>query len=136
MFALAIEQAPSDAARADLYYSQGSSRYGSVADFRRALDYAPNHGPALYRLAGLVGESVGRPRTTSGQLAYWCLADLYRDVAARTGRDPVSASARRVAAQYERAAPSPEEIAELGLVPGATILVNMGEAGTCTTTVR
>ena len=136
MFALAVEQAPSDSVRADYFYSRGSSRHGTAADFERALEYFPSHGPSLYRRVGLVGGKVGRPTTPRGRLAYWCLADLYRDVVERVGQGRIADAALRVAAQYERAAPSVEQVAELGLTTGDSVTVDMGEAETCTTTVR
>ena len=137
LFARALADAPSDSVRADFLYARGAGRYGSPSDFARALEYHPTHGPSLYRTCGLRGDRVGRPTTTRGRLAYWCLADCYQGVADQhTLSEQIRRAASRAAAQYERAGPTPEQIASLGLVSGEVVEVDMGEAGTCTTTVR
>ena len=134
-FDRAIANATSNAQRADFYYSRGAGRYGSAADFTRALEYFPSHGPSLYRRAGLIGESVGRPTSLRGRFAYWCLADIYRNVAAST-TGQVRDAARRVAAQYERSGPTREQYFLEGFRPGQSVSSSLGSYGSCTTRVR
>ncbi len=57
---------------------------------------------------GSIGDAVGRPSTLEGRFAYWCLADLYRKVAAETSGN-VATGAARAADGYERAGPSREQ---------------------------
>ncbi len=135
LFNRAIAEAESNAQRADFFYSRGSGRYGSAADFTRALEYFPSHGPSLYRRAGLIGEAVGRPTSLRGRFAYWCLADIYRNVAASTTGQVRDAS-RRVAAQYERSGPTREQYFLEGFRPGQSVSASLGSYGSCTTRVR
>ncbi|MEM0961310.1 MAG: hypothetical protein AAGK21_02060 [Bacteroidota bacterium] len=127
LFERAITNAESNAQRADFYYSAG--RYND------ALRVFPNHGPALYRRAGLIAQSVGRPSSLRGRFAYWCLADEYRSVAARTtGR--IATLSRRAAAQFERAGPTRDQYFLEGFRPGQSVSSSLGAYGSCTTRVR
>ena len=135
LFDRAIANASSNAQRADFYYSRGVGRYGSASDFTRALEYFPSHGPSLYRRAGLIGEAVGQRRDLRGRFAYWCLADIYRNVAASTTGQVRDAS-RRVAAQYERSGPTREQYFLEGFRPGQSVSASLGSYGSCTTRVR
>ena len=136
LFDRAITNAQSDTQRADLYYSRGVSPYGDPSDFDRALEYFPNHGPSLYRRAGLIANSVGRPSSLRGRFAYWCLADIYRNVAASTSDSRIVSASRRAAAQYERAGPSREQYLLEGFSPGQSVTASLGAYGSCTTHVR
>ncbi len=135
LFDRAISNASSNSQRADFYYSRGAGRYGSSSDFTRALEYFPSHGPSLYRRAGLIGEAVGRPTSLRGRFAYWCLADIYRNVAASTTGSVRDAS-RRVASQYERSGPTREQYFLEGFRPGQSVSASLGSYGSCTTRVR
>ena len=136
LFARAIENAQSNAQRADFHYSRGVSAYGSSSDFNRALEYLPSHGPSLYRRAGLIANAVGRPSSVRGRFAYWCLADIYRNVAASSSDGQIAANARRAAAQYDRAGPSREQYFLEGFTPGQSVTASLGAYGSCTTRVR
>ncbi len=136
LFNRAITNAQSNAQRADFYYARGTGSYGSANDFTRALEYFPNHGPSLYRRAGLIAQSVGRPSSLRGRFAYWCLADLYRNVAASSSDSRISGTARRAAAQYERAGPSRDQYFLEGFSPGQSVTASLGAYGSCTTRVR
>ena len=136
LFDRAITNAQSNAQRADFFYSRGVSGYGSSSDFSRALEYFPNHGPSLYRRAGLIANSVGRPSSLRGRFAYWCLADIYRNVAASSNNATISANARRAAAGYERAGPSRDQYFLEGFSPGQSVSASLGAYGSCTTRVR
>ncbi|PAP77285.1 hypothetical protein [Rubrivirga marina] len=136
LFNRAITNAQSNAQRADFFYSRGVSAYGSSSDFNRALEYFPNHGPSLYRRAGLIAQSVGRPSSLRGRFAYWCLADIYRNVAASSSSAEIAASARRAAAGYERAGPSRDQYFLEGFSPGQSVSASLGAYGSCTTRVR
>ncbi|MGB3541640.1 tetratricopeptide repeat protein [Rubrivirga sp.] len=127
LFSRAIANAESNAQRADFYYSAGQ--------YDRALQVFPSHGPSLYRRAGLIGQSVGRPSGLRGRFAYWCLADIYRNVAAQTSGN-IAAQARRAAAQYERAGPTREQYFLEGFQPGQSVSSSLGAYGSCTTRVR
>ena len=127
LFNRAIENAESNAQRADFYYSNGN--------YDRALQVFPSHGPSLYRRAGLIGDAVGRPTSLRGRFAYWCLADIYRNVAAQTSGS-TAAAARRAAAGYERAGPSREQYFLEGFQPGQSVSASLGAYGSCTTRVR
>ncbi len=135
LFDRAIANAGSNAQRADLYYTRGSSQFGGASDFNRALEYFPSHGPSLYRRAGLIGDAIGRPTSVRGRFAYWCLADTYRNVAASTSGQ-VRDAARRAAAQYERAGPTREQYFLEGFRPGQSVTASLGAYGSCTTRVR
>lgn len=136
LFARAVASAASDRQRADLYYSRGASRHGSPADYARAVGYDPGHAPSLYRLAGLAADSVGRQSTPAGRMAYWCAADRYWEVAARSTDENVLAAATRAARAYERAGPTAEEVRALGLTPGETVRVEASPGGSCRAVVR
>ena len=136
LFNRAITNAQSNAQRADFFYSRGQSPYGSASDFNRALEYFPNHGPSLYRRAGLIAQSVGRPSSLRGRFAYWCLADIYRNVAASSSDANIAATARRAAAGYERAGPSRDQYFLEGFSPGQSVSASLGAYGSCTTRVR
>lgn len=127
LFERAIANAESNAQRADFYYSRG--------DYTRALQVFPSHGPSLYRRAGLIGQAVGRQSSLRGRFAYWCLADIYRNVAAQTSGN-TAAQARRAAAQYERAGPTREQYFLEGFRPGESVSASLGAYGSCTTRVR
>ncbi len=127
LFGRAIANAESNSQRADFYYSSGQ--------YDRALQVFPSHGPSLYRRAGLIGEAVGRPSSLRGRFAYWCLADIYRNVAAQTS-GTIAAGARRAAAGYERAGPSREQYFLEGFQPGQSVSASLGAYGSCTTRVR
>ena len=135
LFNRAIANAASNAQRADFFYSRGAGRYGSASDFTRALEYFPSHGPSLYRRAGLIGDAVGRQSSLRGRFAYWCLADIYRNVAAASSGTIRDAS-RRAAAQYERAGPTREQYFLEGFRPGQSVTASLGAYGSCTTRVR
>ena len=135
LFDRAIANSGSNAQRADLYYTRGSSPFGGSSDFNRALEYFPSHGPSLYRRAGLIADAVGRPTSVRGRFAYWCLADTYRNVAASTSGQ-VRDAARRAAAQYERAGPTREQYFLEGFRPGQTVTASLGAYGSCSTRVR
>ncbi|WP_412063269.1 hypothetical protein [Rubrivirga sp. IMCC45206] len=136
LFDRAIANAQSNAQRADFFYSRGVSPYGGASDFNRALEYFPSHGPSLYRRAGLIANSVGRPSSLRGRFAYWCLADIYRNVAASTNDSRIASASRRAAAQYERAGPSREQYFLEGYSPGQSVSSSLGAYGSCTTRVR
>ncbi|WP_412067732.1 hypothetical protein [Rubrivirga sp. IMCC43871] len=136
LFDRAIANAQSNAQRADFFYSRGVSPYGGASDFNRALEYFPSHGPSLYRRAGLIASSVGRPSSLRGRFAYWCLADIYRNVAASTNDSRIASASRRAAAQYERAGPSREQYFLEGYSPGQSVGSSLGAYGSCTTRVR
>ena len=137
-FALAIEHAVSDRERADFHSARGVRGHGPglATDLDRALALYPLHGPSLYRRAGLIANAVGRRSSARGRIAYWCLADIYRTVAAASGDDRIADAARRAAAQYERAAPSEIVDALGGPAIGAEVAGDLGAYGRCTTVVR
>ena len=135
LFDRAIANAGSNSQRADLFYTRGSSQFGAASDFNRALEYFPSHGPSLYRRAGLIGDAVGRQSSLRGRFAYWCLADIYRNVAAVSSGQVRDAS-RRAAAQYERAGPTREQYFLEGFRPGQSVSASLGAYGSCSTRVR
>ena len=137
LFNRAIQNAESNAQRADFYYSRGTAGYGNASQlFNEALRAYPAHGPSLYRRAGLIAQSVGTQRSLRGRFAYWCLADEYRNVAARTTDSRIAGLARTAAARYERAAPTREQYFLEGYSPGQTVTASLGAYGSCTTRVR
>lgn len=77
-----------------------------------------------------------RPTTMRGRFVYWGLADLYRGVSDRTMNEAIATNARRAAAQYDRAAPSPNAYADLGIEPGDVVIVSLHAYGACTTRAR
>ncbi len=136
LFNRAIENAESNAQRADFFYSRASSGFGSSSDYNRALEYFPQHGPSLYRRAGLVAQAVGRQSSVRGRAAYWCLADIYRNVAAQTSGQ-IAANARSAASRFERSGPTREQyFLSEGWQPGQSVTASLGAYGSCTTRVR
>ena len=130
----ALSRACTDAERADLVYRYGTARDSAdTAYVARALSYDPAHGPSLYRQATLLADRVGRRETAEGRAAYWCVADAFRQAA---GYGHVRQAALRAAAQYDHAAPTPPEAEGAGWRPGDRIMIALGDAETCTTTVR
>ena len=127
LFQRAIDNAESNAQRADFYYSAGQ--------YDRALQVFPSHGPSLYRRAGLIAQSVGRPTSLRGRFAYWCLADIYRNVAAQTSGQ-IASNARTTASRFERAGPSRDQYFLEGFSPGQSVSASLGAYGSCTTRVR
>ncbi len=137
LFDRAIENAESNAQRADFYYARANAGYGNVSQLiNQALRAYPAHGPSLYRRAGLMAQSVGTQRSLRGRFAYWCLADEYRNVAARTTDSRIASLARTAAARYERAAPTREQYFLEGFEPGQTVSASLGAYGSCSTRVR
>lgn len=138
LFNRAIANAANNGARADYFYSRCARGFGNCSsDIAQALQYNPGHGPSLYRRAGLMAAAVGRPSTTAGRAAYWCLADQYRNVAASTNDSRIASQARRAAAQYDRAGPSREQyFLDPGWRPGQSVTASLGSFGSCTTRVR
>lgn len=137
LFDRAIQNAQSNAQRADFLYSRAAAGFGNASQLiNQALQYYPQHGPSLYRRAGLIANSVGRPNSLRGRFAYWCLADEYRQVAALATDGSIASAARRAAAQYERAGPSREQYFLEGFRPGQTVTASLGAFGSCTTRVR
>jgi len=137
LFAQALRFATSASMRADFYYGRAARGYG---DRQRLLGQAlaaqPSHGPSLFLRESEVARAVGRPTALAGRIAYWCLADRYRRVAA-SGDPRVQAQAERQATQYEAAAPTAEEVfLELGKGPGDSVTASLGTYGSCTTRVR
>lgn len=137
LFDRALENAASNAQRADFLYSRATAGFGNTSQLiNRALQVYPQHGPSLYRRAGLIADAVGRPSTLRGRFAYWCLADEYRQVAAVASDSRIASAARRAAAQYDRAGPSREQYFLEGFQPGQTVTASLGAYGSCTTRVR
>ena len=138
LFDRAIQNAESNVQRADFYYSRGVSAYGPglSSDINQALQYFPSHGPSLYRRAGLIAQSVGSPSSLRGRFAYWCLADIYRNVAATTTDGRIAGLARNAAARFERAGPTREQYFLEGYSPGQSVSSSLGAYGGCTTRVR
>ncbi len=136
LFDRALQNAQSNAQRADFLYARASAGLGNRSQLiNRALQTFPSHGPSLYARAGLIADAVGRPSSLTGRFAYWCLADEYRNVAAVTSGS-IAQAARRAAAQYERAGPSRESYFLEGYRPGQTVTASLGAYGSCSTRVR
>jgi len=136
LFNRAIENAESNAQRADFYYSRATAGFGSSSDYNRALEYFPQHGPSLYRRAGLIASAVGRQSSVRGRAAYWCLADIYRNVAAQT-TGQIAANSRSAAARFERSGPTRQQyFLSEGWQPGQSVTASLGAYGSCTTRVR
>ncbi|MEM1116046.1 MAG: hypothetical protein AAF845_04935 [Bacteroidota bacterium] len=131
LFDRAIENAESNAQRADFYYSRRQS-----GDINNALRVFPSHGPSLYQRAVNIGNAIGRPTTLRGRFAYWCVADEFRNVAARTTDSRIARTARTAAARYERSGPSREQYFLAGFQPGQTVSASLGAYGRCSTRVR
>lgn len=135
-FQRAIANAGSNADRANFHYTRYTVTR-NASDLTEALRYNPTHGPSLITRASFTANAVGRPTDVRGRAAYWCLADLYRNVAASTTDSRIAAQARAAAAQYERAGPTREQyFLSEGWRPGQTITASLGSAGSCTTRVR
>ena len=136
LFDRALQNAQSNAQRADFIYSRATSGYGNRSQLiNQALQYYPQHGPSLYARAGLIADAVGRP-SGRGRIAYWCLADIYRNVAAQTNNSRIASAARTAAAQYDRAGPSREDLFLAGINPGQSVTASLGAYGSCTTRAR
>ncbi len=90
----------------------------------------------LSQTCGFDLASVGRPVMPEGRLAYWCVADCYRRIARQLESASLSDAAKRTAGQYERAAPSANAVAALGLRSGDRVDIGLSDAGSCATTVR
>lgn len=136
LFQRAIANAGSNSQRADFYYAR-YRRTNNSGDLTEALRANPTHGPSLYTRAGFSASAVGRRSDVRGRAAYWCLADIYRNVAATTTDSGIAATARRAAAQYERSGPTREQyFLSEGWRPGQTITASLGSAGSCSTRVR
>lgn len=135
LFQRAIANAGSNSQRADFYYAR-YARTRSASDISEALRYNPNHGPSLFTRAGFIGDAVGRRSDLQGRFAYWCLADIYRSVAATASDSRIAAAARRAAAQYDRAGPTREQYFLAGYRPGQTVSSSLGSYGSCSTRVR
>ena len=137
LFDRALQNAESNAQRADFLYSRATSGYGNRSQLiNQALQYYPQHGPSLYARTGLIADAVGRPSSPRGRVAYWCLADYYRNVAAQTNSSRIASAARTAAAQYDRAGPSREQLFLLGINPGDSVTSSLGAYGSCTTRAR
>lgn len=138
LFDRAIANAASNAQRADFFYSRGVTGVGPglSSDLNSALQYFPSHGPSLYRRAGLIAQSVGQQSSLRGRFAYWCLADIYRNVAASTTDGRIAGLARNAAARFERAGPTREQYFLEGYSPGQSVSSSLGAYGSCTTRVR
>ena len=135
-FQRAVANASSNGERADYYYAR-YARTRNSADITQALQYNPAHGPSLYTRAGFIADAVGRQSSTRGRAAYWCLADIYRNVAASTTDGRIASQARNVAARYERAGPTREQyFLDPGWTPGQTVSASLGSYGSCNTRVR
>ena len=131
LFQRAIENAESNLQRADFYYARGRS-----GDANNALRVYPSHGPSLYQRAVNIGQAIGRPTSLTGRFAYWCVADEFRNVAARTTDSRIAGLARTAAARYERSGPSREQYFLAGYQPGQTVSASLGAYGSCSTRVR
>lgn len=137
LFERAIENAESNAQRADFYYARASAGYGNRSQLiNQALRIYPAHGPSLYGRAQDIARAVGSPSSLTGRFAYWCVADEFRNVAARTTDSRIASLARTAAARYERSAPTREQYFLEGYSPGQSVSPSLGAYGRCTTRVR
>ncbi len=137
LFDRAIANSGSNAQRADFFYARATRGYGNRAQLiGECLRYNPSNGACAYTRAGFIAEAVGRPTSVQGRAAYWCLADIYRNVAATTS-GAVATNARRAATGYERAGPTREQyFLEARWQPGQTVTASLGSFGSCSTRVR
>ena len=136
LFQRAIAHATDGVQRARFYAARAQRGYGDTASLIAAcLAEDPTNGYCLFRRAGFVGDTVGRPTTVEGRAAYWCLADRYATVAELSDNLQIAASSRRAACQYQRAAPTARETSEQGWRIGERVSAPLGD-GTCRTTVR
>lgn len=131
LFNQALENAESNLQRADFYYARGQS-----GDINNALRVYPSHGPSLYSRANQIAQAIGRPTSLTGRFAYWCVADEFRNVAARTTDSRIANLARTAASRYERAGPTREQYFLQGFSPGQTVSASLGAYGSCSTRVR
>lgn len=136
-FDRAIANAGSNGQRSDFYYARAARGYGNRSQLiSECLRLNPSNGSCIYARAGFIADAVGRPSGVRGRAAYWCLADIYRNVAATTS-GAIAANSRRAAAGYERAGPTREQyFLELGWQPGQTVTASLGSFGSCSTRVR
>ena len=136
LFERALAHAESAAQRANFYAARAQRGYGDTASLIAAcVAEDPTNGYCLFRRAGFIGDTVGRPTTVEGRAAYWCLADRYATVAELSDNLQIAASSRRAACQYVRAAPTARESYEQGWHIGERVTAPLGD-GTCRTTVR
>jgi hypothetical protein len=138
LFAAALDLAVSDRQRADFLSARAEAGLGDVRELTdRAVALVPWHAQSLYRRAGLLADAIGRPMSLEGRMAYWCLADEYRRVAALSDDERVAEQARAAADRYEARAPNLQSAAILdGPKPGQTITVPLVDGAACTTVVR
>ena len=139
LFDRAIANEGSNARKSDYFAARASKGYGSKpALIRQCLQYNASNGNCLFLEAGLKGDAAraAAGNSVEGRAAYWCMADIYRNVAAVTSGN-IAASARRAAAQYERAGPSREQyFFSTSWRPGQTVSASLGSYGRCSTRVR
>ncbi|MEM1116047.1 MAG: hypothetical protein AAF845_04940 [Bacteroidota bacterium] len=137
LFDRALDRADSNGRRADYHYGRAREGYRDRdADVDAALRRSPAHGPSLFLRASDIATEVGQPASVRDRVAYWCLADRFR-AAAATGDVRIADAARQTAGQFERAAPSLEEVfLEMDARPGDTVTASLGRYGRCTTRVR
>ena len=138
LFDRAIANASGSTQRANFYAARAQKGYGNVGSLiNQCIQANPNNGYCQFRRAGFIGDAVGRPSSVEGRAAYWCLADIYRNVAAVSDNPQISASARRAATQYERAGPTREQyFFSTSWRPGQTVSASLGSYGSCSTRVR
>ena len=139
LFDRAIANAGSNATRANFYAARASKGYGNKSQLiRQCLQYNSTNSNCLFLEAGLKGDAARAAAGSSveGRAAYWCMADIYRNVAA-VSSGQIAAAARRAANQYERAGPSRDQyFFSTSWRPGQTVSASLGAYGTCRTRVR
>ena len=139
LFDRAIANAGSNATRANFYAARASKGYGNKASLiRQCLQYNSTNSNCLFLEAGLKGDAARAAAGSSveGRAAYWCMADIYRNVAA-VSSGQIAAAARRAANQYERAGPSRDQyFFATSWRPGQTVTASLGAYGSCRTRVR
>lgn len=138
LFDRAIAGASGGTQRANFYAARAQKGYGNVSSLiNSCIQQNANNGYCQFRRAGFIGDAVGRPSSVEGRAAYWCLADIYRNVAAVSDNPQISSSARRAASQYERAGPTREQyFFSTSWRPGQTVSASLGSYGSCSTRVR
>ena len=139
LFDRAIANEGSNARKADYYAARASKGYGSKSSLiQQCLRYNPSNGNCLFLEAGLKGDAAraAAGNTVEGRAAYWCMADIYRNVAA-VSSGSIASAARRAANQYERAGPTREQyFFSTSWRPGQTVTASLGSYGRCSTRVR
>ena len=138
LFDRAIANASGGTQRANFYAARAQRGYGNVSQLiNTCIQQNASNGYCQFRRAGFIGDAVGRPSSVEGRAAYWCLADIYRQVAAVSDNAQIRDSARRAAAQYERAGPTREQyFFSTSWRPGQTVSSSLGSYGSCSTRVR